>query len=592
MAKNKEPKVLLKRIATPLMLFSVSLSSCGISANSSKESESSLSEASSSLSATTQSEESISSSESSGSSTAVISSEEESSGSAISSKESSLSESSEEESSREEFSSSEESSVSSSSESIDQGAHVCFSVNDTDFGSLKGTLDQTLESGETITKVEAVPKLGYRFVSWSDGNTSSIRQNESFSGEVNLVAIFDYDALEMPIFSIYTDNRTPITSKETYVPGELAIHNSDGHDEEGMELGIRGRGNYSWSGTEKKSYRIKFDSKTNLLGQGKGKCKSWTLLAVHCDKTLLRNDAAFHFARQLPSLPFTSTSSFVELYLNGKYDGVYEVCDQMQVNPYRVNIDDSGEEEDIGYFLEVDKNASEDVIRTDNGMTFELKSEYANQAQVNYITNYLNETITALNSRSRRKIDMFLNIPSLVESYIVEELFKNLDVGWGSFYLTKPKGEKMSFGPVWDFDLCAGNAENDDYDPYFKSPYYTYVGSDYYRYEMQQSEFFLKLRETSWFMNEVRDRYNELEEELASIVPHIEMMSSSMSNSFNRNFDRWKIFSKKINREPSEVLAIKTFQGQVDYLTDWLNKRIVWLGDFLNGKVDDLNYIY
>ena len=501
--------------------------------------------------------------------------------------ESSIEDSSVIESSEEETSSNE--SISSEEYSI-QGAHVCFFVNDSDFGSLKGKVEQTLESGESISKVEAVAKLGYRFVSWSDGNTSPIRQEESFSGEVSLTAIFDYDALEMPIFAIYTDNRTPITSKENYIPGELTIRNSDGYDEKDMSLGIRGRGNYSWSGTEKKSYRIKFDSKTNLLGQGKGKAKSWTLLAVHCDKTLLRNDAAFHFARQLPSLPFTSTSSFVELYLNGKYDGVYEVCDQMQVNPYRVNIDDSGEEEDIGYFLEVDKNASEDVIRASNGMTFELKSDYVNDAQVTYITNYLNNVISALENGSRKRIDSYLDIPSLVESYIVEELFKNLDVGWGSFYLTKPKGEKMSFGPVWDFDLCSGNAENDSYDPYFKSPYYTYVGSDYYRYEMQQSEFFLALRETSWFMDEVRDRYNELTEELASIVPHINEMASSLSNSFNRNFQRWKIFSKKINREPAEVLRIKTFQGQVDYLTDWLGKRIVWLGDFLNGKEEDLTW--
>ena len=65
-------------------------------------------------------------------------------------------------------------------------------------------------------------------------------------------------------------------------------------------------------------------------------------------------------------------------------------------------------------------------------------------------------------------------------------------------------------------------------------------------------------------------------------------MKESYINSFNRNFERWNIFNQKINREPTSVMNIKTFVGQVDYLTNWLSNRIDWLTKFYNGEVNDI----
>ncbi|MCR5753813.1 MAG: CotH kinase family protein, partial [Acetatifactor sp.] len=269
---------------------------------------------------------------------------------------------------------------------------------------------------------------------------------------------------QMPVLEIHTEKEKGITSKVNYIKGTLTTKNvSENLALTDEPLQIRGRGNYSWDGTEKKSYRIKFDSKTNLLGQGKGEAKSWTLLAVHCDKTLLRTDAAYFFASKLETIPFVSSSSFVELYLNGKYQGVYEVCDQIQVNKARVNIDDTGEREEVGFLVEVDKNAKEQAIRISGGSTFEIKSDYSNRKQKKYIKDYLSSCYEAILSGDRQKVEELIDIPSAVDCYLVEEFMKNLDVGWGSFYFTKPKGDKLYFGPVWDFDLCAGNAENDNY---------------------------------------------------------------------------------------------------------------------------------
>lgn len=45
--------------------------------------------------------------------------------------------------------------------------------------------------------------------------------------------------------------------------------------------------------------------------------------------------------------------------------------------------------------------------------------------------------------------------------YSVNEIVKNVDTGWDSFYMYKDAGGKLCFGPVWDFDIALGNANCD-----------------------------------------------------------------------------------------------------------------------------------
>lgn len=458
-------------------------------------------------------------------------------------------------------------------------------------------IDENMKKGELPTYNSGIPTkeddetYTYTFNDWTPEIKEVEDEDQIYTATYTSKEIppkSGIEEYELPVFSIWTKDNTPITSKEEYVDATMHITNAEEYNEKGLTLGIRGRGNYSWSGTEKKSYRIKFDNKYQPLGQGNGPCKSWTLLAVHCDKSLLRNDGAFYFGRHLSNLGFISSSSFVELMLNGEYQGVYELCDQMQVNKYRVAIDDSGEDEDIGYLVELDKNASEDVVTLTSGLTFEIKSDYMNESQVEFITDYLNQCETAIKGGDQTTIESLIDIDSAVDAYLVEELFKNLDVGWGSFYYTKPKGGKLSFGPVWDFDLSAGNADSDYNESSFRSYKYTYVGNKKYSKYMQQHTWYLSLRKQEWFNNLIKERWFEIVDIASDTVTHINEMKESYINSFNRNFERWDIFNQKINREPTSVMNIKTFVGQVDYLTNWLSNRIDWLTKFYNGEVNDI----
>ena len=89
----------------------------------------------------------------------------------------------------------------------------------------------------------------------------------------------------LPVIYIQTTDNAPIDSKETYVSGTLSIDplNTGMPALNEVAAQFKGRGNWTWSGSDKKPYKIKFDAKQSVLGMPKN--KHWCLLA-HADDYL------------------------------------------------------------------------------------------------------------------------------------------------------------------------------------------------------------------------------------------------------------------------------------------------------------------
>ena len=74
------------------------------------------------------------------------------------------------------------------------------------------------------------------------------------------------------------------------------------------------------------------------------------LIANYADKSMLRNHTALYMGK-ISNLDYTSSSHFVDLILNGRYDGTYEVCEKIKISNHRVDVGDDG------FLLEVDARA-------------------------------------------------------------------------------------------------------------------------------------------------------------------------------------------------------------------------------------------
>ena len=455
-------------------------------------------------------------------------------------------------------------------------------VNDSHGGYLTGTTIQNLRYGEKYsTPVKVSTNLGYKFVGWSDGKGDLIRSDDCPTKNTVYTAIFEYDALELPIVSITTSTGADVASKTEYISGTFALSNcADEYVVEEMEMEIRGRGNFSWN-TPKKSYRIKLSKKQNLLGQGDGKAKSWTLIANHCDKSLIRNYITLNFARKLEGLTFMSSATSVDLYLNGEYRGVYLLCEQNQVHEKRVNIAENPESLLTGYFIEMSNYSAENVFHA-GGRAYETKNDLSASPdlynrQQSYIASIVQTCWDAVRRGDQSEIEQLLDIDSVVDAYIVEELFKNKDDGWDSFYMyydATVTGEVLHFGPIWDFDLSGGNADEG-----CAYPDGLWAGVSG---QMQDNGWFCTLVQYNWFRKLIVERWNELKGEIDQIPDDILAEAKRGFNAYSRNFEKWKIFSQRINLEPPQVLELHSYTAQYEYYASWMTRRIAWMDGYLN----------
>ena len=162
---------------------------------------------------------------------------------------------------------------------------------------------------------------------------------------------------------------------------------------------VKGRGNWTWSGFDKKPYKIKFDVKTKVLGMPNN--RHWCLMASADDGLgFLKMPAGFRISKAM-ELRWTPRMRPVELVLNGRYMGLYFLTEHVRIAGHRVDIveqkDNESHPDSItgGWLIEIDNYSSENNItfREGNGqdVMISLKEpEVLSSQQRQYIVNQLN----------------------------------------------------------------------------------------------------------------------------------------------------------------------------------------------------------
>lgn len=458
----------------------------------------------------------------------------------------------------------------------DGKVYAAYTVNYAAAGKISGT--RLKNTADRMSSVEAVPNLGYKFVRWSDGNTDPVRTDtpDNVSENTVFTAIFDYDVLDMPVIAIDTETGRDVQSKTEYIHAGFRICGTDPAYELNETVEIRGRGNNSW-GYEKKSYKMKFPQKVNLFDLGTGKDKVWVLLANVCDQSLQRNHVAFELARHLEGIDFSPASLSVEVYLNGEYRGVYLLAEEIRDSKARVAIDCDGyeTETDIGYLVELSSYAKGEVFSV-GGRNYQIHSDLSEKQsvrreQTKFIMDYLTTCLEALKEGDRATIESLIDVDSMLDTYLAEEVVKNLDTGWDSFYLYKAKGGKLYIGPIWDFDLSLGNANEGEetIDGLFAATRSGSGGGNPWCYRPM---------ELPWFRELVVARWDAVKAKYIDTIPvEVREEGSGKLRSYERNFIRWKIFGTTQNRETEAIRRLKTYKAHYEYLADWAEQRIAWL---------------
>lgn len=262
----------------------------------------------------------------------------------------------------------------------------------------------------------------------------------------------------LPVLHISTKDGASITSKETYVdatyyldPMGVGDFKAFGSADAQLPLQIRGRGNYTWSGFDKKPYRLKLAEKADLVGLGSN--KHWALLA-HADDTygFMRNTMGFWLSREL-GMPWTPGQQPVEVVLNGDYIGLYFLTETIRVGKNRVNIveqpDLATDPETItgGWLVELDNYPNDPHVTIREGDGYELWFTYKTPEELSepqkvFLTaqmQAINDEVYSTDRQNCAWADR-VDLETLAKFYLVQEIMDNYESFHGSCYLNRQQG--------------------------------------------------------------------------------------------------------------------------------------------------------
>jgi len=371
-----------------------------------------------------------------------------------------------------------------------------------------------------------------------------------------------------------------------YKNAKISIIGTDGKDYTSVTPAtIKLRGN-STRGAPKKPYTIKLDTGLSILGMEKS--KKWVLLANAFDKTMLRNKMAYDLAQRL-RFEYSPEGVFVEVYLNGKYAGLYLLCEAVNEGKNRVDIDVGS-----GDFLLEHETTREETgyiyIPTKRGMRFKIVEPKAPSAlQVASAEETLLEIEDAIESRDMDRISQYIDVPSFVDFYVLMELFKDVD-GWFSSMFFYIKGGKMYAGPVWDMDLSAGNVskfvDEDKYRDYCNLPGYGTGTNDSADGIWMRYGWLDILMDCEEFYSLVRERYFELQPYIVNLYEDNELGKNQIDNlietyrdAIDRNNEIWTMM---VPYSIYEMKPLPTYEENVEFYRDWLKRRNEFLLSYFN----------
>lgn len=332
----------------------------------------------------------------------------------------------------------------------------------------------------------------------------------------------------------------------------------------------------------------------------------WVLYASYIDKSLIRNTITYELARSMGD--YASRSQYVEVMIDGEYQGVYVLQEKIKRGNDRVDVsklsktDNSGNALTGGYIVRIDKRDGTEGgwhshVGPLSGSTDTVFFQYyypkdtvITSQQQSYIQNFMNGFEQNLQSSSfNDPIDgyvKYIEPRSFVDYFILSELSKNVDAYKVSTYLYKDKdskGGKLNIGPVWDYDLAWSNAN-------FAN------GTDPSGWEYQQTAavyeipfWWQRLMQDPNFVNKIKCRWEELKSTSvitpATLFAKIDSLSNYLSESQARNFTMWPVMDANVWTNPSPVPA--SYSAQITDLKNWIASRFGWIDGSLPGTASN-----
>lgn len=362
--------------------------------------------------------------------------------------------------------------------------------------------------------------------------------------------------------------------------------------------GFRLRGQSSAT-FEKTPYRLEFwdndddDADHPVLGMPAD--SDWVLRGPFTDKSLIREAFIYDLGKEMGLQ--APRYRFAELYLNtdatpvgaNDYMGVYMIVETIKNSKNRLDLKQLDEEDTTlpkitgGYIWKFEWMAAEEPILPCSGPAatcwnyLEVSDPSPLQPQQrDWLRNHIQEFHNVLRAPNfadpATGYQAYIDVGSFIDHMIINELSRGMDAYVRSANFYKDRGTKIFAGPLWDFDLTFGVGgffQNDQ------------IAGWQYQQTRQPlaNDWFNQLLRDPAFVDQVKSRWQSLRRGLlsdAALQSRIDALAGPLSNAAQRNFQRWPNLSAPTVSFFNTPTA-PTWQGQVQYMRDWMLRRMTWL---------------
>ena len=350
---------------------------------------------------------------------------------------------------------------------------------------------------------------------------------------------------------------------------------------------IKYRGASSYSKFDKKQYRIEFyknnkDSTKKVSLAGMGANSEWVLNGPYLDKTLIRNKLVYDLAGELNG--WAPDTRFVELFVDGKYQGVYLAVEPVTNGESKLRLAEfgllSGE---TAYVVNRDRiDTGTEEIETwgkTEGYTYNaLYIRYPSKNKITkkqkeYIKNDISEFEQVLYGKNfsdkRIGYQAYIDMDNWVDYFIINEFAMNYDAGNLSTYVYKELGGKLQLA-AWDFNNGFDN--------------YQWFHTETDRLYTVENSWFDRLWQDESFKEHVCERYGQLRKTTLSdehIAEKIASYQAELGAAVDRNFKVWGYsFDENLlvgTGKDGRSRDIGSYEEAMQQLTDTIRERLAYL---------------
>ncbi len=350
----------------------------------------------------------------------------------------------------------------------------------------------------------------------------------------------------------------------------------------------------------KKSFSLELQnadgSNNNVSLLGLPEENDFIIYGPFSDQTLVKNVLSYELFRRTGR--WAPRTRYIEVVINGDYEGVYVFIEKLKRDEKRVDIDKLTSEDvsppeiSGGYILRKDKT---DNLFAEEWWKSTVKQPYHSQMwyeyydpeyadlttdQTFYIRNWMQNFDEVLSGSGFRDPEngyrKYIKTKSFIDMMFLNEISKGIDNYVFSNYFYKENdddGGQLVAGPPWDYNLGYGNLDYGE----------SWDAKETYGWCYQQSGriyWYERLMEDSYYANKAYCRWTEHRDSIYSderVLAIIDSCVNLLGSAVERNFARFPTLGNYV--WPAVKPYPGTYEGEIDKLKTWLIARLAWMDD-------------